>query len=65
MKNSLLAIFHEIICTILWPNFWATSKFIKNSILIGINSNFLCNINRHICIKKIIKMENSLLAIFL
>ena len=44
MENSLLAIFDEIPCTIiqgLWPNFRAT---LKNSILIGINSNFLHNV---------------------
>ena len=39
-------------------------KFIKNPILIGISSNFLHNISTCICIRKIIKLENSLLVIF-
>ena len=38
--------------------FKVTLKFIKNPILIGISSNFLCNI------EKIFKMANSLLDIF-
>ena len=41
MKNSLLAIFGEILCTIvqgLWPNFEATFKIYKKS---NFNQNLL------------------------
>ena len=70
MENSLLAIFDEIWprpCTIaqgLWPNFGATLKIHKNPILIGISSNFICNVRTCICIRKKYKMENSLLSHF-
>ena len=49
----------------LWPDFGVTLKICKkNPILIGISLNFLHNIRTCICIRKIIKMEKSLLAIF-
>ena len=69
--NSLLAIFDEI-----WPKtvYYSTGYFVqilknfkidlKNPILIRISSNFLNNISTCICIRKIIKMENSLLVNF-
>ena len=59
MENSLLVIFAKI-----WPmtmyystraltRFWSNfKKFVKNPILIGINSNFLHNISTCICIRK-------------
>ena len=71
MENSLLFIFDEI-----WPEtmyystgtlarFWSNFKnSLKNPILIGISSNILHNISTCICIRKIIKMANSLLFIF-
>ena len=37
----------------------------KNPISIGTSSNFLCNISTCTCMKKIIKIENSLLVILL
>ena len=49
------------------PIFEQLKKFIKNPILIKINSNFLHNIRTCICnyaSEKIIKMENSLLVNF-
>ena len=55
MENSLLVIFGQNPCTIvegLWPNFKATIKIHKNTILIGISSNFLHNISTCICIRK-------------
>ena len=54
MKNSLLAIFDKIPCTIvqgLRSNFGATLK-IKNPILIRISSNLIHNISTCICIRK-------------
>ena len=54
-------------CTIVqgvWHNFLATLKIQKNSILIVISSNFLHDISTCMCIRKCIKMKNSLLAIF-
>ena len=59
MENSLLAIFDEI-----WPKtlYYSTGTFVqilskfknskKNSILIGINSNYLLHIRICICIRK-------------
>ena len=37
-------------------------KFVKNLILIGISSNFLCNISTCICIRK--KYKNEELSLF-
>ena len=72
MEISLLAIFDEIWAKTLYYSPWSLPKFLsnfkkftKNPNLIGITSNFLCNIRTCICIrKKIIKMEIFLLAIF-
>ena len=61
MEISLLAIFHEIHCTIvqgLWPDFGATLKIHKKSNLIGISLNFLHNIRISICTRKNYKNEN-------
>ena len=55
MENSLLFILSD---------FGATLKNHKNPNLIGTSSNFLHNISTCICIRKIIKMENSQLFIF-
>ena len=57
-------------CTIVYGDFGLVleqiQKFIKYPFLIGISSNFLHNIHVSacICIRKIIKMEKSLLAIY-
>ena len=63
MENSLGAIFDEIPCTIahgVWPNFEQVKKFIKTPILIGISSNLIRDIRTRMCIRKNIKMENSI-----
>ena len=67
MENSLLLSFGEI-----WPKslYYSTGTFariwsnFKNLNLIGMSSNFLRNISTCICIKKNIKIENSLLLSF-
>ena len=71
MESSLIVIFGEI-----WPmslyystghlvRFWSNfKKFVKNPILIGISSKLKNNIRTCICIRKNIKMENSLIVIF-
>ena len=71
MEISLLVIFDEIWPKTLYYSTWSLARFlsnyknfVKNPILIGINSNFLHNISTCICIRKNIRMENSLLDIF-
>ena len=71
MENSLLANFDEIWSKSLYYSTGSLArflsnfkKFVKNPNLIEICSNFLHNIRTCICIKKIIEMENSLLANF-
>ena len=57
---------HELTSTTIqymYMAFGATLKIRKNPILIGISSNLIYNIKTCICIKKIIKIENSLLFI--
>ena len=61
MENSLLAIFDEIwpktMYRVFGPIFEQLKKFLKNLNLIGISSNFLCNISTCICIRKNYKNE--------
>ena len=71
MENSLLFIFGEIRPKSLYYSTETLARFlsnfkkiVKNPTLIGIRSNILHNIRTCICIRKIIKMENSLLFIF-
>ena len=71
MENSFLVIFDEIWLMTLYYSTVSLARFLsklknskKNPILIGISLNFLHNISTCICIRKIIKMENSLLIIF-
>ena len=47
------------------PIFEQFKKIVKNPTLVGISSNFLCNISTCVyALEKSIKMENSLLIIF-
>ena len=71
MENSLLVIFNKIWLKILYYSTGPLTRFLsnfknsqKNPILIRISSNFLRNISTCICIRNVIKMENSLLVIF-